>query len=88
MDPTLRRWLPADPSVNHSSPARRVRLTPRQLEIALLTADGLSANEIAARLDIAAPTVASHRTIIYGAVGVKNAAMLARWLIREGLLEP
>ena len=77
-----------DPFAKPARPGRQVRLTDRQLEIALLTADGLSANEIAARLDLAGPTVAFHRKTIYAAVGVKNAAMLARWLIREGLLEP
>ena len=80
--------MTADPSAKPARPGRQVRLTDRQLEIALLTADGLSANEIAARLDLAAPTVAFYRKTIYLAVGVNNAAMLVRWLIREGLLEP
>jgi DNA-binding CsgD family transcriptional regulator len=80
--------MTADPSAKPARPGRQVRLTDRQLAIALLTADGLSANEIAARLDLAATTVAFHRKMIYAAVGVKNAVMLARWLIREGLLKP
>jgi len=42
----------ATPPAKRSPPRRRVKLTPRQLEIALLVADGLSAKEIAARLDL------------------------------------
>ena len=76
----------ADPK--HSGPGRRVHLAPRQLQIALLTADGLSAKEIAALLDISAGTVEIQRSLIYQTVQVKNAVMLTRWLIREGLLEP
>ena len=86
MKTTLRRLLTADPSAKPARPGRQLK--DRQLEIAMLTADGLSVNEIAARLDLAAPTVAFHRKTIYAVVGVDNAVMLARWLIREGLLEP
>jgi DNA-binding CsgD family transcriptional regulator len=66
----------------------RVKLTARQLEIALLIADGLSAKEIAARLGVSDRTVEFYRGDIYKAVGVKNAALLVRYLIREGLLKP
>jgi len=86
MKTTLRRLLTADPSAKTARSGRKLK--DRQLEIAMLTADGLSVNEIAARLDLAAPTVAFHRKTIYAVVGVDNAVMLARWLIREGLLEP
>ena len=63
-------------------------LTKRQLQIALLVADGLSCVEIAARLNITAKTVEYHRNEAYKATGVTHTALLVRYLIREGLLEP
>jgi DNA-binding CsgD family transcriptional regulator len=66
----------------------RVKLTPRQLEIALLVADGLSGSEIADRLGVAIKTVEYHRRKIDQAIGLKGTALLVRYLIREGLLEP
>jgi two-component system, NarL family, invasion response regulator UvrY len=65
-----------------------VKLTDRQLEIALLVADGLSGGDIAVRLKLTAKTVEYHRREIDKAIGVKGTALLVRWLIREGLLEP
>ena len=65
-----------------------MKLTKRQLEIALLVADGLSGSEIADRLDIAIKTVEYHRRKIDQAIGVRGTALLVRYLIREGLLEP
>jgi DNA-binding CsgD family transcriptional regulator len=65
-----------------------VKLTKRQLEIALLVADGLSGSEIADRLDVSPKTIEFHRGSIYKAIGTKSTALLVRYLIREGLLEP
>jgi DNA-binding CsgD family transcriptional regulator len=65
-----------------------VKLTPRQLEIALLVADGLSAKEIAARLDLSLEPWKLIATTSTKRFGVNSAVLLVRWLIREGLLEP
>jgi DNA-binding NarL/FixJ family response regulator len=80
--------MAANPPGKHSSPDGRVRLSERQLQIALLVADGWSTKEIAARLDLTTRTVDAHRHNIYKVVGVNSAVLLVRWLIREGLLEP
>ena len=77
-----------NPPPKHSSSDGRVQLTPRQLEIALLMADGSFAKEIAARLDLSARTVDFHRREIRYTLGIKSTALLVRWLIRHGLLEP
>jgi two-component system, LuxR family, secretion system response regulator SsrB len=79
--------MAANPPTKHSPPGGRV-LKPRQLEIALLMADGLSAKEIAARLHLSPRTVDFHRREIRDTLGIKSTALLVRWLIREGLLEP
>lgn len=63
-----------------------MKLMPRQLEIALLMADGLSTKKIAARLDVTSKAVEFHRRAISKTIG--NTALLVRYLIREGLLEP
>ena len=76
------------PTARHSSPKGRVQLTKRQLEIALLIADGLSTKEIADRLDVTPKTVEFHRSKIYRAVEVKSTALLVRYLIRKRLLKP
>jgi DNA-binding NarL/FixJ family response regulator len=80
--------MAVDSSAKPSRPGRRGSLTDRQLQIALLLADGLATREIAARVDLSPRTVEYYRREIYKAVGVKSTALLVRWLIREGLLEP
>jgi DNA-binding NarL/FixJ family response regulator len=71
-----------------SPPDRQVRLKPRQLEIALMVADGLSTRKIASQLDVTTKTEEYHRYEISKTLGIKSTALLVRWLIREGLLEP
>ena len=78
----------ASPAAIHSSPEVRVQLTKRQLEIALLIADGLSTKEIADRLEVSPKTMKFHRSNIYQAVGVNRTALLVRYLIRKRLLKP
>lgn len=49
-------------------------------------ADGLSTKKIAGRLDVTSKAVEFHRRAISKTIG--NTALLVRYLIREGLLEP
>lgn len=51
-------------------------LTPRERQVALLVAEGLSNREIAQRLCIAVKTVENHLTIIYSKLGVKTRTQL------------
>jgi DNA-binding NarL/FixJ family response regulator len=78
----------SSPSAKDSVSDRRAQLTRRQLEIALLVADGLSTGEIATRLHVSTKTVEYHRIKIHQTIGVKKSALLVRYLIREGLLKP
>jgi len=52
------------PGAKRTHPDPRVNLTPRQLEIALLVADGWSGSEIADRLNLSPKTVEYHRRSI------------------------
>ena len=48
----------------------------------------VSSREIASRLNIKIKTEEYHRREIEKSIGVKGTALLVRYLIREGLLEP
>jgi DNA-binding CsgD family transcriptional regulator len=61
----------------HDPPAL-LALTERQREIARLVGEGLTNEEIAQRIGIAAGTVKKHLEHVYAAVGVPNRAALAR----------
>jgi DNA-binding NarL/FixJ family response regulator len=61
-------------------------LTPRQREILQLLAEGLSAKQIAARLDISARTVEFHKYTLMESVGAKNAAELVHFAMKHGIV--
>jgi DNA-binding NarL/FixJ family response regulator len=68
--------VPADP------------LTPRELEIVKLVAEGYSSDEIAATLVISKKTVEHHRSHILEKLGMRDRVQLTRYAIRRGLVEP
>ena len=63
-------------------------LTPRELEVTKLIAEGLTSDEIAATLTIARNTVNRHRDNILEKLGMRNRVELTRYAIRRGLVEP
>jgi DNA-binding CsgD family transcriptional regulator len=63
-------------------------LSPRELEIALLLASGLTNKEVAARLVIANRTVRNTITHIYAKLGVQSRGALILKLLNLGLLKP
>jgi len=64
------------------------RLTLRQRDILRLLADGLSAKEIAKRLDISSRTVEFHKYQIMESLGVKSGAELIHFAIKQGIARP
>jgi DNA-binding CsgD family transcriptional regulator len=54
------------------------QLTPRELEVAELIADGASSKEAGRRLGISPRTVELHRAHIMAKLGARNAADLVR----------
>jgi len=61
-------------------------ITPRQREILQLLAEGKSAKQIAAQLDISARTVEFHKYALMESVGAKNTAELIHFAIRHGIV--
>jgi DNA-binding NarL/FixJ family response regulator len=63
-------------------------LTPRELEIVKLVAEGYSSDEIAEALVISRKTVEHHRSHVLEKLGMRDRVELTRYAIRRGLVEP
>jgi DNA-binding NarL/FixJ family response regulator len=63
-------------------------LTPRELEVLKLIAEGHTSKEIAALLVISIKTVDRHRTNMLDKLGMRDRVELTRYAIRRGLIEP
>jgi DNA-binding NarL/FixJ family response regulator len=63
-------------------------LTPRELEIVKLVAEGNTTDEIADTLVISRKTVENHRSHILEKLGMRDRVALTRYAIRRGLVEP
>jgi len=62
------------------------QLTPREIEVLRLIAEGLSTKVIASRLNISCKTVVSHRTHLLEKLGIHESATLVRLAVRAGLV--
>ena len=63
-------------------------LTPRELEVLKLIAEGQSSKEIAAPLVLSVKTVERHRSNILRKLDLRDRVDLTRYAIRRGLIEP
>jgi len=61
------------------------RLTERERQIVQLLAEGHSTKQIAARLNVSAKTVATHREHVMGKLHLGSVAELTKFAVREGL---
>jgi DNA-binding NarL/FixJ family response regulator len=62
------------------------RLTPREIEVLRLIAEGLSTKAIAGHLDISFKTVVSHRTHLLEKLGFHESATLVRFAVHTGVV--
>ncbi len=62
-------------------------LTPREQEIMVLVAEGLSSNDIAERLFISSKTVENHRASIMHKLNLHNTIELIRYAAKLGLID-
>jgi DNA-binding NarL/FixJ family response regulator len=67
---------------------RLALLTPRELEVLRYLASGLSRKELARTMEISAKTVEQHCDHLMQKLGIHDRVELARFAIREGLVEP
>ena len=67
------------------SPRAALELTPRQIEIVRLLVDGLSAKEIAARLQLSRRTVEYHKYQAMERSGVSTSAELISYALKRGI---
>jgi DNA-binding NarL/FixJ family response regulator len=63
-------------------------LTPRELEVLKLIAEGHTSKGIATMLVVSIKTVETHRTHILTKLGMRDRVDLTRYAIRRGLIEP
>ena len=67
---------------------RLEKLTPRQMEVLRLMAEGLTTPEIARRLLLSTKTIETHRGEIMKRVGIHDLVGLVRYAMRVGLVSP
>jgi len=67
---------------------RLEKLTPRQMEVLQLMAQGLTTPEIARRLNLSGKTIETHRGEIMKRVGIHDIVGLVRYAVRVGLVTP
>ena len=67
---------------------RLEKLTPRQMEVLRLMAEGLTTPEIARQLSLSSKTVETHRGEIMKRVGIHDIVGLVRYAVRVGLVSP
>jgi two-component system, NarL family, response regulator NreC len=71
-------------SAGHVAPSERT-LSSREREVLQLIAEGHSSKEIARRLELAVPTIETHRRQIMAKLNIRTVAELTKYAIREGL---
>jgi len=78
--------LAAAPAQNVDDETAVESLTPREIEVLELVAEGLSNKVVAARLGISDQTVKFHLTSISGKLGAINRTDAVRRAVRRGLI--
>lgn len=81
---------PASPSASTSSTLARALsvLTPRELEVLKLVAEGHTNQEIADLLVLSIKTVQAHRANVMEKLGLSDITQLVRFALRHGLISP
>ncbi|MBW8777462.1 MAG: two-component system response regulator UvrY, partial [Stenotrophomonas sp.] len=63
-------------------------LSARELEVAMLLLRGMRQEDIARRLSLSGKTVNTHKSRLFGKLGIRDSIALARMAGRHGLAEP
>ena len=79
-------WMSPAMQSTHRPASEVLDVTPRQREVLQLLAEGKSAKEIGAILDISARTVETHKYKMMDELGLKSTAQLVQYAIRHGIV--
>jgi two-component system response regulator NreC len=63
-------------------------LSPRELQVLQLIAEGHTTKEVAKRLSLTVKTAESYRTALMGKLDIHETATLVRYAVRRGLVKP
>jgi DNA-binding NarL/FixJ family response regulator len=63
-------------------------LSPRELQVVRLIAEGNTTREVAAQLNLTVKTAESYRTALMGKLDIHETANLVRYAVRRGLVKP
>ena len=66
--------------------AQQISLTPRQLDVLRLIAEGKRMKEIASELQISVRTVETHKQSLQHTLGAETTADLIKFAIKHGLI--
>ena len=72
----------------HRIEPRTELLSPREIQILQLVAEGKSTKEAASLLEISVKTAESHRTHLMEKLEIHETASLVRYAVRRGLIDP
>ena len=64
------------------------RLSPREREVAILVAQGLSNRDSAEQLVLSERTAENHVQRVLNRLGLRSRAQVALWAVKHGLLSP
>lgn len=74
-------------SIDGLAGKQAAELTPREREVLQLIAEGHSAKEIAARLNVSPKTVVFHKSNIAAKLGIHDTAGLTKYAMRHGIAD-
>jgi len=86
-EPTVQASPLSSTGASSNHPVRHPEgLTPRELEVLRLLADGMTSNQIAERLVVSLPTVNTHVAAIFNKLGVNSRSAATRYAVEHHLV--
>lgn len=73
--------------IERTQAGRTDRLSPRQVEVLQLIAQGKTTKEVALTLNVSVKTIETHRAALMTRLGVRDVAGLVRYAVRSGLVD-
>lgn len=83
----LRKPSEPFPKPGGRTPLKGVTLSPREVEVLQLIAEGLANKQIAGELGVSVKTIEKHRQRVMGKLNIHDTAGLTRHAISEGIIE-